>query len=167
MLYLHGGMPDYFLTQRYPSALEDDFTVVWWEQRGAGMSYSPDIPPESLTLEQFIADTLALTRYLRERFGQEKIFLMGHSGGTFIGIQAVARAPELFYAYLGVAQMSNQLESERLAYAYMLEQFTANGNTAMVHQLEAAPVTTSGIPKPILPCATRACTVLALERPMI
>ena len=129
LLYLHGGMPDYFLTQKYPTGLEDYFTVVWWEQRGSGLSYSADIPPETMNLEQMISDTLAVTNYLRQRFGKEKIYLMGHSGGTFIGIQVAARAPELYYAYIGVAQMSNQLKSEKLAYDYMLEQFRENGNT--------------------------------------
>ncbi len=93
LLYLHGGMPDYFLSEKYPTGLEDYFTVVWWEQRGSGLSYSPDIPSETLTLEQMISDTLAMTNYLQHRFGKEKIYLMGHSGGTFIGIQAAARAP--------------------------------------------------------------------------
>jgi pimeloyl-ACP methyl ester carboxylesterase len=144
LLYLHGGMPFYFLTQRYPTGLEDDFTVVWWEQRGSGISYSPAIPRETITMEQLIADTLAVTNYLRDRFGQEKIYLMGHSGGTFFGIQAAARAPELYYAYIGMAQMSNQLESERLAYEYMLQQFQENGNLEMVRKLEAAPVTMTG-----------------------
>jgi pimeloyl-ACP methyl ester carboxylesterase len=141
LLYLHGGMPDYFLTERYPTGLEDYFTVVWWEQRGSGLSYSADIPPETMTLEQMISDTLEVTNYLRHRFGKEKIYLMGHSGGTFIGIQAAARAPELYYAYIGVAQMSYQLNSERLAYEYMLKQFRKNGNSEMVRKLEAAPVT--------------------------
>src|SRR5678809_1484557 len=143
-LYLHGGMPDYFLTEKYPTCLEDDFTVVWWEQRGSGLSYSPDIPRETMTLEQMISDTLAVTNYLRHRFGKEKIYLMGHSGGSFIGIQAAARAPELYYAYIGVAQMSNQLKSEKLAYDYMLEQFRKNGNAKMVPKLEATPVTMTG-----------------------
>jgi pimeloyl-ACP methyl ester carboxylesterase len=147
LLYLHGGMPEYFLSQQYPTGLEDYFTVVWWEQRGSGLSYNSDIPPEAMTVEQMISDTLALTNYLRNRFGQEKIYLMGHSGGTFIGIQAAARAPELYYAYIGVAQMSNQLRSESLAYEYMLHQFQENGNLEMVRKLEAAPVTmTGGIP---------------------
>jgi pimeloyl-ACP methyl ester carboxylesterase len=147
LLYLHGGMPDYFLTQRYPTGLEDYFTVVWWEQRGSGISYSADIPPETMTLEQMISDTLEVTNYLRHRFRKEKIYLMGHSGGTFIGIQAAARAPELYYAYIGLAQMSNQLKSERLAYEYMLQQFKESGNTKMVRKLEEAPVTmTSGTP---------------------
>jgi len=147
LLYLHGGMPDYFLTQTYPTGLEDYFTVVWWEQRGSGLSYSADIPPETMTLEQMISDTLEVTNYLRHRFGKEKIYLMGHSGGTFIGIQAAARAPELYYAYIGMAQMSYQLKSEKLAYEYMLEQFKENGNMRMVRKLEAAPVTmTDGTP---------------------
>jgi pimeloyl-ACP methyl ester carboxylesterase len=131
MLYLHGGMPDYFLKQKYPTKLEDDFTVVWWEQRGSGISYSDDIPRDTMTNEQMISDTLEVTNYLRQRFDKEKIYLMGHSGGTLIGIQAAAQAPQLYYAYLGVAQMSNQLKSEELAYEYMLQQFKTNGNTDM------------------------------------
>ena len=59
LLYLHGGMPDYFLTEKYPTGLEDDFIVVWWEQRGSGISYRDSIPKESITLEQII---LAFTK---------------------------------------------------------------------------------------------------------
>lgn len=144
LLYLHGGMPDYFLSEDYPTGLEDYFTVVWWEMRGSGMSYSANIPPETLTLEQMISDTLEVTNYLRQRFGQEKIYLLGHSGGTFIAIQAAAQAPELYHAYIGEAQISYQLKSEKLAYDYMLQQFKENGNARMVRKLEAAPVTMTG-----------------------
>jgi pimeloyl-ACP methyl ester carboxylesterase len=144
LLYLHGGMPDYFLSEDYPTGLEEDFTIVWWEMRGSGMSYSAGIPPETFTLEQMIADTLEVTNYLRQRFGKEKVYLMGHSGGTFIGIQAAAQAPELYYAYIGEAQMSYQLKSEKLAYDYMLQEFKKNGDTNMVRKLEAAPVTMTG-----------------------
>ena len=143
LLFLHGGLPEYFLTERYPTGLENGFTVVWWEQRGAGLSYTPGFPPETMTLEQFIADTLTVTDYLRNRFSKEKIYLMAHSGGTFTGIQAAARAPQVYYAYVGVAQMVHQLESERRAYGYMLERFKQTGNGRMVRKLEAAPVTTT------------------------
>jgi pimeloyl-ACP methyl ester carboxylesterase len=148
LLFLHGGMPEYFLTERYPTGLEDDFTVVWWEQRGAGLSYSPGIPRETMTLEQFIADTLSVTDYLRNRFSREKIYLMAHSGGSFIGLQAAARAPQVYHAYIGVEQMVRQLKSERLAYEYMLGRFRQTGNRRMVRKLEAAPVTmTAGTPR--------------------
>lgn len=147
LLYLHGGMPDYFLTQKYPTGLENYFTVVWWEQRGSGLSYSPGIPRETMTLEQMISDTLEVTNFLRQRFGKEKIYLMGHSGGTFIGIQTAARAPELYYAYIGQSQMSDQHRSEYLNYEYMLKRFKEAGNKEWVRKLEAAPVTmAAGIP---------------------
>lgn len=163
LLYLHGGMPGYFLTQKYPTGLEDNFTVVWWDQRGSGLSYNADINPETITLEQMISDTKEVTNYLRKRFGQEKIYLMGHSGGTFIGIQVAARAPELYFAYIGVAQMSYQLKSERLAYEYMLNKFIEKGDRKMVRKLEAAPVTlTNGTPDAYLALRDKAMHSLGI-----
>jgi pimeloyl-ACP methyl ester carboxylesterase len=149
LLFVHGGpgMPEYWLTQRYPTRLEDHFTVVWWEQRGAGLSYNPDISPETMTTEQFVADTLEVTNYLRNRFDKEKIYLMGHSWGSYIGIQAAAGAPELFHAYIGIGQISYQIESEQLAYEYALEYYRQSGDTNMVEKLEAAPPTTT-VPLP-------------------
>ncbi|MFN2119801.1 MAG: alpha/beta fold hydrolase [Anaerolineales bacterium] len=140
LLFVHGGpgMPEYFLTDRYPTGLEDNFTVCWWEQRGAGLSHTPDVTADTMTVDQFVSDTLAVTNYLRARFDKDKIYLMAHSGGTLIGIEAAKRAPELFYAYIGVAQITHQIESEGLAYDYMLAQFRENGNTGMVRRLEAA-----------------------------
>jgi pimeloyl-ACP methyl ester carboxylesterase len=143
LLFVHGGpgMPEYWLTQRYPTGLEDYFTVVWWDQRGAGLSYSPNIPPETMTAEQFISDTLEVTKYLRQRFGKEKIYLMAHSWGSYIGIQAAAQEPELYYAYIGMGQISYQIQSEQMAYEYALEQYKKNGNMNMVQRLESAPPT--------------------------
>ena len=64
LLFLHGGpgMPEFFLTRRYPTGLEEYFTVCWWEQRGSGLSYRAGLPPETMTVEQLIADTLAVTK---------------------------------------------------------------------------------------------------------
>lgn len=140
LLYLHGGVPDHFLTDRYPTGLEELFTVVWWEQRGSGLSYHSDMPPDTLNPEQLVSDTLALTKHLRTRLGQDKIYLMGRSGGTFFGIQAAARAPELFHAYIAVAQISNQLESERLAHRYMLARYKDEGNHKMAQRFDEAPI---------------------------
>ena len=69
LLYVHWGMPDYFLTQKYPTGLEDHFTVIWWEQRGSGLSFSPGAT-DAITSEQLISDTLEVTNYLRYRFGK-------------------------------------------------------------------------------------------------
>jgi pimeloyl-ACP methyl ester carboxylesterase len=147
LLFLHGGtaMPEYFLTQNYPTGLENYFTVCWWDRRGAGLSY---IQPETLTLEQSISDTLEVTNYLRNRFHKDKVYLMAHSGGSLIAVQAAARAPELYNAYIGVGQMSYQLKSELLSYEYMVKRYRELGNTKMARQLEATPPSMS-IPLPL------------------
>ena len=149
LLFVHGGpgMPEYWLTQRYPTGLEDHFVVVWWEQRGAGLSYSADIPPETMTTEQFVADTIEVTNYLRKRFDVEKIYLMAHSWGSYIGIQAAASEPDLYYAYIGIGQISYQIQSEQLAYQYALAYYRENGDANMVRKLDAAPPTLT-IPLP-------------------
>jgi len=144
LLYLHGGMPEYFLTQTYPTDLEKYFTVCWWEQRGSGLSYDAHRSLDEVTTEQLILDTKEVTMYLRTRFKKEKIYLLGHSGGSYIGIQAAARFPELYHAYIGMAQISNQLKSEQRAYDYMLEQFRKTGDRGMTEKLEASPVTVAG-----------------------
>ena len=151
LLYLHGGMPEFFFTERYPTGLEKVFTMAWWDRRGAGLSYDPRIPPQGITLEQHLADTLAVTDYLRDRFGKEKVYLMAHSGGTFFGLQAAARAPERFHAYIGMSQIVQQLESERIAYEYMVARYRERGDLRMLRRLEAAPVTVAeGTPKDYL-----------------
>jgi pimeloyl-ACP methyl ester carboxylesterase len=142
LLFLHGGpgMPEFAISQNYPSVLEEYFVVCWWEQRGSGLSFNTDVSPDTLNEEQLVSDTLTLTNYLRARFAQDKIYLMAHSGGTFFGIQAAAQEPKLYHAYIGVAQISRQLDSEKLAYAYMIKQFKAVGNSAMVAKLENIPL---------------------------
>lgn len=141
LLFVHGGpgMPEHWLTQWYPTGLDRDFTVVWWDQRGAGLSYAPDIPPETMTVEQLISDLVGVTRYLQDRFDHRPIHLLGHSWGSFLGIQAVARHPELFATYIGVGQVVDQIESEQLAYRYALRHFETAGNRRMLRKLEAAP----------------------------
>lgn len=144
LLFLHGGpgMPEYAIGKNYPTVLEDNFTVCYWEQRGTGLSYHVDEKngDEEISFEQLIADTLEVTDYLSKRFGQEKIYLMAHSGGTFIGIQAAAQAPEKYHAYIAIAQITKQLESEKLAYSYMLDQFQKMGDKKMQKKLKAIPL---------------------------
>lgn len=142
LLFLHGGpgMVEFFMEQAYPTGLERHFTVVWWEQRGAGMSFRADIPPETMTLPQMIADTIEVADYLRERFGQDRILLLGHSWGSYLGIQVAAAAPDRFLAYVGMAQIVHQLRSEVMARDYLLHAYRARGDTRMVRRLEAATV---------------------------
>jgi len=142
LLYIHGGpaFPNYFLIDKYEPGLEDHFTVCYWEQRGGGLSYNSEVTLESMNFDRFTDDAIEVTNYLRGRFGKEKIYLMAHSGGTPFAIMAAAKAPELFYAYIGMAQITNQAESEKLAYKYMLEQYNLTGDDNAVEEFKKYPV---------------------------
>jgi len=142
LLLVHGGpgMPDYVISEENTTVLEKYFTVCYWDQRGAGLSYSNDIPINTINTEQLVSDTIGVTNYLRNRFGQDKIYIMGYSWGSFLGIQAVAKAPELYKAYIAMSQMSNALESERLSYEYIVEQYKKAGNKSMLDKLEKSPI---------------------------
>jgi pimeloyl-ACP methyl ester carboxylesterase len=121
LLYLHGGIPDYFLTQKFPTGLDEIFTVVWWDQRGAGISY--DAWHKEITADDLINDTKAITDYLRDRFSQDKIYLMAHSGGSFLAVKVITRYPGLYKAYIAVAQIAYQKLSEKKASEYIIEQY--------------------------------------------
>lgn len=138
LLFVHGGpgMPEYFLNDIYPIGLETYFTVCWWDQRGAGLSYSNSINYKTLSVDQNISDIKSVTEYLRNRYHKNKIFLLAHSWGTFIGLQAVQKHPKYFYAYIGVGQHSNQKESEKISYRYILNAFRDQKNKHGVQKIE-------------------------------
>lgn len=142
LLFVHGGpsFSEFFLVEKYPTGLEEHFTVCYWDQRGGGLSVSPDVTLESLTLRQLAADMIEVTDYLRDRFGKEKIYVMAHSGGTAFAIRAVAGNPERFHAYIGVAQITRQAESEKLAYRYMVDRYAAEGNNKVVNEFRKYPI---------------------------
>ena len=110
LLYMHGGPTflNYFLIDKFKPDLEEYFTVCYWEQRGGGLSYMPEVTVESMNFNQFSSDAIEVTNYLRKRFNKEKIYIMAHSGGTPIALLAVQKEPHLFYAYLGIGQITNQ-----------------------------------------------------------
>lgn len=119
ILYLHGGPGSPELAMIKDTKLEKYFTICYWEQRGAGMTFSSDIDPATLTTTQLVEDTRQITDSLCNWYGVDKIYLMGHSWGSYLGIKTVEKYPELYHAYIGIGQMCHQLESERLAYDYL------------------------------------------------
>lgn len=144
LLFLSGGpgIPEYLMDYRYPTFLEDEFIVCFWDWRGTGLSYSSNIAAESMTHEQFVSDTLEVTEYLRERFDTDKIYLAAHSFGTSIGIQAINKCPEMYYAYISVSQIAEQEQSEQLAYEYMLSACEQEGRQSLHKKLVKNPIGT-------------------------
>jgi pimeloyl-ACP methyl ester carboxylesterase len=129
LLYLEGG-PGGTGIGRIRNAgedLEQGFVVATWDQRGTGKSYDALEPRSTLTVDQMVGDTLAVTNYLRDRFDEQKIYLVGSSWGTIIGTLAVRRSPELFHAYVGTGQMVDPFETDKLMYAESLADAEARG----------------------------------------
>ena len=137
LLFLAGGPGGSELgaMRRHSEALENDFTVVTFDQRGTGKSYDQLDPTSTLTLDRAVADTLEVTNYLRERFGQDKIYLAGQSWGTVPGILAVQRQPELFSAFVGVGQMVSPKETDRIFYRDTLAWARESGNATLADTL--------------------------------
>lgn len=138
LLFLSGGPggSEAGRVLRFNSELEKYFVVVIWEQRGCGKSYPSLNPKSALTVEQYVSDIIELTEMLRNRFDEDKIYLVGHSWGTIIGVGAVQERPDLFHAYIGAAQMVNVREADQIIYQEMLEYARQTGDTKYLASLE-------------------------------
>ncbi len=129
LLWLHGGpgssqMP---IAHYCDKELEKHYIVVQWDQRGAGKSNPSHFNEQTITYEQFIADGHQLTEYLKDRFDKEKIYLLGHSWGTQLGLELAGRYPEDYYSYIGVSQVVDNNLGNIIAYPWLLEQIKAKG----------------------------------------
>lgn len=121
LLYLHGGPGDAALplVMKYNKMLEQQFTLVVWEQRGAGKSYYKFDAP--VTIDVFLQDLHVLVEYLLSRFHQNALYLIGHSWGSILGLRFVQTHPKLVRAYIGCGQVVNMRKSGKIAYDYALE----------------------------------------------
>lgn len=139
LLYLSGGpgQSDLPFPRVLFADLTRDFVVVGWDQRGTGKSYGGLHPATTLTLDQAVEDTIAVTNYLRERFDQPKIYLLGESWGSTLGVLAAQRRPDLYYAVIGSGQMVSQRETDRRLYADMLALAERNGDRALAEQMKS------------------------------
>lgn len=143
LLFIHGGpasteMPVSWL---YQGPWEDFFTVVQWDQRGAGKSWAANDDPASIaktiSIEQMTQDGVDLVGYLREKYGKEKIFVLGHSWGTVIGLNIALRHPDWLHAYIGMGQVVNGQENEKLGYEFALREAKRAKNELAIKELEA------------------------------
>jgi len=152
LLFLHGGpaSPDMPLSWTFQTPWEDYFTVVQWDQRGAGKTYAANDPEKvaaGMTIEQMTVDADEVVEYLRRTYHKQKIFLLGHSWGSALGVRVAQEHPEWFYAYIGVGQVANTRESEAVGYRFAVEQARAHDNQEALRELAAlAPYPAPGKP---------------------
>jgi pimeloyl-ACP methyl ester carboxylesterase len=137
LLYLAGGpgQSDLGYTRAYMPTMENDFVFAVWDQRGTGTSYAALDPTDTLTLDRAVADTIELSVYLRDRFGQDKIYLFGNSWGSTLGVLAVQRRPDLYAAYIGAGQMASQLASDQIIYRDVLDYAARTGDRTLADRM--------------------------------
>ncbi|SFC32048.1 alpha/beta hydrolase [Collimonas sp. OK412] len=150
ILFIHGG-PASPLTPtiwQFQRPLEEYFTVVNWDQRGAGKTYGeaygaadgeadPHAIGDSIHIPRYVDDAIEVAEYVRKRYHKKKIILMGHSWGTVIGMSAALKRPDLFYAYIGIGQVISTRENERISFEYALQQAKAHDNAPALKELES------------------------------
>ncbi len=142
ILMIHGGpaSPETQTSWTWQSDWEDYFTVVQWDQRGSGKSYvanDPAVIGPTLSLKQIAADAAEVVQYLRAKYGKDKIFVIGHSWGSLVGLTLAHQHPEWLYAYIGMGQVINGKENERVGYRLTLKLAEARNNGTAVAELKS------------------------------
>ncbi|MEV0152361.1 alpha/beta hydrolase [Micromonospora sp. NPDC050686] len=139
LLFVPGapGSSEIGSVRRHLAGLEQRFVVATLDRRGASKSWAAFPPSSTFTLDSEVDDALAVVDYLRKRFRQDKIYLMGHSGGSLVGVTAVQRRPELFRAYVGVGQAVDLREADRSQYADTIAWAQRTGRVDLARELTA------------------------------
>jgi len=138
IIFVHGGpgCSEIPYVRKYQKELEKHYTIVHYDQRGSGKSYHFNEDYSNLTTDILVDDLLELTDVVTEMLDQPKALLAGHSFGTYIGLKAAAKAPEKYYAYIGIGQMSDTISGEIDGLNYTIEQAKLAGNDKDVQELE-------------------------------
>jgi pimeloyl-ACP methyl ester carboxylesterase len=139
VLFLHGGPGD--ALSPFADAMfggwEKDFTLVQWDQRGAGRTYGksgPSIEP-TMTVERMAQDGVKVAEFLTKHLNKKKIIIVGGSWGSILGIYMARVRPDLFYAYVGSAQLVNTRKNEAASYARVLAMARASGDQQAITAL--------------------------------
>lgn len=134
LLFLGGGPGESYIAYKdyFTKKLQEQFTVVIWDQRESGKTLQLNTSPVPLTVDRFTQDTHELITYLLQRFHRPKLYLVGFSWGTVLGLKMAQQYPNLLYAYVAVSQMVYQEKSEQMLLQRLKEQAaTAKNQTAL------------------------------------
>jgi pimeloyl-ACP methyl ester carboxylesterase len=137
LLFVHGGpgTPDGMTAGKFDDALVKHFVVVRYDQRGTGKS-ERGVKHSDLNAELFVQDVIAMAEYVKAKFPRQPLVLVGHSWGSFLGLLAASRRPELFDAYVGIGQIVNIRKSEPESYRYTMREATRRNKTSIVNKLK-------------------------------
>jgi pimeloyl-ACP methyl ester carboxylesterase len=117
LLFIHGGpgLAESTFSYAYQKGLCDLYTVVYWDQRGAGktLTKNKNLYP---TMEESLDDLQEVVNYLKAKYKKEKIVILGHSFGSMLGTLFALRHPEDIIYYIGAGQFISIIENEKIGY---------------------------------------------------
>jgi pimeloyl-ACP methyl ester carboxylesterase len=140
MIVVHGGpgTPLSATSWMWQRPIEEFFTVVQYDQRGAGRSFQygdPDSLRDELSLDHCARDAVELAELIRAEFGVEKVCLVGHSWGSAVATRAVLLRPDLFAAYLGVCQVVSGVLGEEASWSWVRAEAERRGDRTALAEL--------------------------------
>ncbi|MBN1648931.1 MAG: alpha/beta hydrolase [Spirochaetales bacterium] len=140
LLYLAGGPGTSMIPYAHVNTITDkmlaEYTVAHWDQRGTGLSYDPDIPKDTITINQYIEDTHEVIKKIKTICGQDKVYLLGHSWGAILGVLYCQKYPEDIKAYIGVGQFVAYYEGEERSREWLKQEIHEAGNDVDLMHLE-------------------------------
>ena len=141
LLFLHGGPGDATNPWGYAAFRSwlKDFTVVQWDQRGAGRTFGRNGAASAVTItaDRMVQDGIELSELLKKRLHADRIVLVGHSWGSVLGFFMAKARPDLFYAFVGTGQVAADFaRSSVVAYAALLERASRDGNARALQELK-------------------------------
>lgn len=142
ILFVHGGpaspmAPVMWMFQR---PVEEYFTVVNYDQRASGKTYFANDTTglgKTIYIDRYVEDAIELANLIREKYSKKKLILVGHSWGTIVAMKAALKRPDLFYAYVGIGQVINTMDNEKLSYEYGLQEATRLKNDTALRELQS------------------------------
>ncbi|MBK5278858.1 MAG: alpha/beta hydrolase, partial [Bacteroidia bacterium] len=137
VVFLHGGPGNSVMSysEIFTKKLQSHFVVVQWDQRESGKTAELNHSNKPLSVSLMQNDAVEMIEYLRVRFSRDKIYLMGHSWGGFLGLSVALNHPELLMAYIAISPMVNQIESEHLSLNWMIDKARENNNLKALEEL--------------------------------
>lgn len=138
LIFLHGGpgVSEHALFRYYNSELEKHFVVVGWDQRETGKTYTGKLSDDQLKIEHFLSDLHELIKFVKHKFNKNKVYLMGKSWGSILGILYSQKYPENVEAYLAIGQVTDQSKSEELGYQFIYDKAKAQNNKLALKELK-------------------------------
>jgi pimeloyl-ACP methyl ester carboxylesterase len=137
LLWLHGGpgTSEMFINHYCMDTLVNFFTVVHWDQRGTALSFNDTLEKSDISFDKILDDAVKMTEFLINAYDQDKIFIIGHSFGSILGIHLAEKYPAYYYAFVGMGQVTDEKRSREITYQWFLKKLKEENDTVELQRL--------------------------------